>query len=213
MVVRLINSWDCTDDVWAKVGADVWALHCSLSKGVCNENISRIPQLPCFPISHLQKWRWRDGDLWVLGGIWVYDNESGAGRHLHNHILCCIFCHYFFTTITLCCKKIVFWIFLARSGVKVNSGQSPQHICIIMSITITPCSCGHDWHHLFHRHYFCHSIVTSHNHHFRHRLLRENAGVQDELHVSRVNRFISGWLWDGMWSVPNIVKEYRLSNI
>ena len=207
MVVRLINSWDCTDDVWAKVGADVWALHCSLSKGVCNENISRIPQLPCFPISHLQKWR--DGDLWVRGGIWVYENESGAGRHLHNHILCCIFCHYFFTTITLCCKKLVFWIFLARSGVRVNSGQSPQHICIIMSITITPCSCGHDWHHLFHRH----SIVTSHNHHFRHRLLRENAGVQDELHVSRVNRFISGWLWDGMWSVPNIVKEYRLSNI
>ena len=139
--------------------------------------------------------------------------NCSKGRHLHNHILCCTFCHYFFTTIILCCKKLVFWIFLARSGVRVNSGQSPQHICIIMSITITPCSCGHDWHHLFHRHYFCHSIVTSHNHHFRHRLLRENAGVQDELHVSRVNRFISGWLWDGMWSVPNIVKEYRLSNI
>ena len=175
---------------------------------------STAPLLSHLSLAEMERWGSVSarGDLSIWEWEWSRLNCS-KGRHLHNHILCCIFCHYFFTTIILCCKKLVFWIFLARSGVRVNSGQSPQHICIIMSITITPCSCGHDWHHLFHRHYFCHSIVTSHNHHFRHRLLRENAVVQDELNVSRVNRFISGWLWDGMWSVPNIVKEYRLSNI
>ena len=180
------------------------------------QQYSTAPLLSHLSLAEMEMERWGSvsarGDLSIWEWEWCRLNCS-KGRHLHNHILCCIFCHYFFTTITLCCKKLVFWIFLARSGVRVNSGQSPQRICIIMSITITPCSCGHDWHHLFHRHYFCHSIVTSHNHHFRHRLLRENAGVQDELHVSRVNRFISGWLWDGMWSVPNIVKDYRLSNI